>query len=92
MATVAVQLDEESLIREFVAQMTLPVGVKLSRVEQYIDWTGDEALRILFAVSTRYPLTKKRVNALSDMKDTLQEKIFRANVAKFPYVSFLETK
>jgi hypothetical protein len=92
MASAAVQIDEESLIRGFVEQIDLPPGVKLSRVEQYVDWTGDEALRIFFTVSTRYPLTKKRVNALSDMKNTLQEKVFEAKVIKFPYVSFLETK
>ena len=92
MASAAVQLDEESLIREFVAQMTLPVGVTFKRVDQAIDSSGEPALRVLFAVSMKLPLSKKRVNALSDLKNELQDKIFRANLPKWPYVSFVEVK
>lgn len=92
MATAAVQLDEEALIREFVAQMTLPVGVKFKRVDQVSDSSGDPALRIFFAVSMKYPLNKRRIDDLSDLKDALQDKVFQANIAKWPFVSFLETK
>lgn len=90
MATAAVQLDEESLIRDFVAQTTLPVGVRFKRVDQAIDSSGEPALRIIFAVSRKFPLNKKRVNDLSDLKNALQDKVFRANIAKWPFVNFVE--
>ncbi len=92
MATAPVQLDEESLIREFVAQMTLPVGVKFKRVDQTVDSSGEPALKIYFAVSMKLPLTKKRVDDLSNLKNALQDRVFQANITKWPFVSFLEAK
>ncbi len=92
MATAAVQLDEEALIREFIATIALPTGVKFKRVDQVSDFAGDPALGIFFSVSMKLPLSKKRVNDLSDLKNAVQEKVFQAKISKWPFVRFLEEK
>jgi hypothetical protein len=92
MATTPVQVDEESLIREFVSQIALPPGVKLNRVEQVLDWTGDEALRIYFDVSMKFGYGRKRIAALTGMQNALTDKIFEAKIEKFPFFELLEVK
>jgi hypothetical protein len=92
MATMPVQLDEETLIREQVAQLELPKGVRLARVEPSVDWTGDPCWRIYFAVSKRIPLTKRRVEEVGKMKETLRDRLLALNISGWPFVHFLDAR
>jgi hypothetical protein len=94
MASAAVQLDEESLIRSFVDQMQLPPGVEYRGVDQATDLDGEPLLHIYFAVdvSRKHPVTAKRVKALTEMRHKLQDRIFASQIEKWPFFSFLEVK
>jgi hypothetical protein len=92
MATTPVQLDEETLIQEFVDQIPLPPGVKFQRVDQALDASGEPALRIYFSVSMKFGTAAKRLNALGALKDALREKIFAVQIPKWPFVHFLEVR
>jgi hypothetical protein len=94
MATAPVQLDEESLIRSFVDQIDLPPGVEFRGVDQATDLDGEPLLRIYFAVdvSREYPVTPKRIKALTSKRHKLQDRIFASQIEKWPLFSFLEVK
>lgn len=94
MATMPVQLDEETVIQELIREIGLPPGVKFKRIDQAIDSVGDPALRIVFSaeVSSKYPLSKRRLAALNLFTDTLWDKMLAANITKLPLYRFLEAK
>ena len=76
MATMAQpRVDEEAIIREKIAEVPLPVGVKFKSLEPMTEWTGEEAWRVIYTVSTRYPLTKKRLRALGTIEKGLSKLI-----------------
>jgi hypothetical protein len=92
MATAPVQLDEESMIREFIRQMKLPPGVALARIDESTMWEGEPAFRIYFNVSVKYGYGRKRIQALSDMKTQLTRQVFDAKLERWPFVHLLEVK
>ena len=83
-----VQLDEDSLIREKIAELTLPAGVKFKRIEQFYDWTGDPAVRIYFSVSRKARVVPKFIKELSALTVQLQDNILGLGLGKFPFVKF----
>jgi hypothetical protein len=92
MASAPVQLDEEGLIREQIAQIDLPEGVRLKSIEPASEWTGEPAWRLSFSLSRRIPLTDKRLSELSRMKDSLMDRIFALRLGKWPFVHFKGVK
>lgn len=90
MTTAAPQLDEEAFVKAIVDGLTMPPGVKFERVEQYSDWQGTPALRVVFTISTAAPLTKKRIAALSAITSAVQQEILNSGIEKYPYVKILE--
>jgi hypothetical protein len=92
MASAAVQLDEESLIREIIAQTDLPDGVKFKRIEPTTEWTGEAAWRITFAVSKSIPLTKRRLEEIHRMRHSIQDQIFALKFDKWPFFSFVDAR
>jgi len=92
MATVPVQLDEESLIREQIAQIDLPEGVRFKSLVPSSEWTGEPAWRIYFNVSTKIPFTKKRIAELGTMKINLRHRIFDLQLGKWPFIHFKDAK
>jgi len=92
MATAAVQLDEETLIREIIAQTDLPEGVKFKRIEPTTEWTGEAAWRITFSVKRSIPLTKRRLEELRRMRHSIQDRIFALKSDKWPFFSFVDAR
>ena len=91
MATVAQpRVDEEAIIREKIAEVPLPVGVKFKALEPMTEWTGEEAWEITFTVSKKLPLTKKLFAQLRDVQRAVDERIFALRFGKFPFVRFTE--
>lgn len=92
MSTAPVQLDEEALIREIIAAIPLPEGVKFKRLEPMIESTGEDAWRVRFTVSKRVPLTKRRVHDLNAIGFTLFNNLLPLQLGKWPFVKFEEVK
>jgi hypothetical protein len=92
MTSAAVQLDEESLIREQIAQIDLPDGVRFKRIVDGFEWTGEPAWHIYFAVSKQIPLTKRFMQRLGAIRNDLDARIFRLQSGKWPFVHFEESK
>jgi hypothetical protein len=90
MATLAVQLDEEALVRGEIAQIALPKGVSLSRVTEGSDSMGDPAFRVYFEVSTGIKLTKKRVSDLASLHMQVIDRVLALRLGKWPIVYFVD--
>jgi hypothetical protein len=92
MATAAVQLDEESLIREQVAKINLPAGIRFLRIEQVADWTGEETWRITFSVAKKIPLTKQTLSELQLIRKAVREALSTLPLHRWTFVRFTEGK
>ena len=90
MAAAAVQIDEEALVREKIAELALPKGVKFKQIKKASDWTGDPSFEIYFSVSRKIPLTKRRLTELSRVASDLTERIFALKLDRWPFVYFKE--
>ncbi len=87
-----VQLDEETVIRETVAQIELPEGVRLLRIESAEESDGDLAWRIVFSVSKKLPLNKRTMAQLQAVRKAVRDVIFPLNLDKWHFVRFIEGK
>ena len=92
MAAATVQLDEESLIREQIARIELPDGVRFKQIEPRAEWTGEAAWQITFAVSEEVPLTKRRLGQLHRVRDAVQDAVLPLGMGKWPFVRFTEDR
>jgi hypothetical protein len=92
MTTAAPQLDEEAFVKSIVDGLTMPPGVQFDRVEQSLDWQGNPALRIYFSISTSAPLTKKRISALNQLANAVEDGVINSAIEKFPYIEIVEVK
>ncbi len=90
MASAPVEIDEESLIREQIARIELPEGVRFKKIEPRAEWTGEPAWQITFAVSKKIRLTKEFLGELHRIRDSVQDAIFPLNLGKWPFVRFTE--
>ena len=85
MASAMTEVDEEALVREQIAQIKLPKGVKFSRVEQGNEWTGEPALRIYFTISKAEKLTQRRLNEVVAMHHELTGRVLSLRLGKWPF-------
>jgi hypothetical protein len=90
MASAPVQLDEESLIREQIAQIELPEGVRFKSLEPMTESTGEPAWRITFSASTKIPLTNERLAELGNVRVSLEDRIFSLHLSKWPFIRFVD--
>jgi hypothetical protein len=88
----AAQVDEEVLVREKIAELALPQGVKFKQIKKASDWTGDPSFEIYFSVSRRVPLTKRRLTELNQVRRDLTDRIFGLKLDRWPFVIFKEGK
>jgi hypothetical protein len=88
MATLAVQLDEDALVRDEIAQISLPEGVSFSRVAQGSDWMGDPAVHVYFVIAKRMPLTKKRIAAFAALREEATYRILAMRLGRWPIIHF----
>ncbi len=90
MASAPVQLDEAALIREQIAQIELPEGVRLKDIKPMTESTGEPAWRVTFSASTKIPLTKKRLADLGKVRDALNERIFALRLSRWVFTGFTD--
>ena len=92
MAVAPVQIDEEALVREKIAELPLPKGVKFKHITKAVDWTGDPSFEIYFSVSKKIPLTKRYLTELVRVESDLKDRIFALKLERWPFVRFKEGK
>jgi hypothetical protein len=93
MGTLAIQVDEEAVVREAIAMIEPPPGIRLRRINlDYVDSTGDAAVQIIFAVKKSIPLNKKRLIALSRFSRAVAESISQLGLPKWPFIKFTEMR
>jgi hypothetical protein len=88
----AVQVGEEELVREKIAETALPKGVRFKQSKKASDWTGDPSFEIYFAVSKKIPLTKRHLTELNRVDSDLTDRIFELKLDRWPFVIFEEEK
>ncbi len=92
MAALAQPVSQEAAVTDLLGTLELPKGIRLRRVFFDTDWSGDPAIRIVFVNSLKYPLTKQRIDLLSDVSLKAARIINRAWIDHFAYVTFEESK
>jgi hypothetical protein len=92
MAALAQPVPQEAAVTELLSTLELPKGVRLRRVFFDNDWSGDPAIRIVFVNSLKYPLSKQRINQLSDVKNRARRVVNAAWPDHYAYATFEESK
>lgn len=89
-ARVKSYFEEEPEVRELLAEVPLPAGVELQRIDAGEDWTGEPAMHIVLGVSQSVPLTKERVSDLRRVMQRIDNKMIDAGMPKWPFVHFVD--
>jgi hypothetical protein len=92
MAALAQSVPQEAAVADLLGTLELPKGVRLRKVFFDTDWSGDPAIRIVFVNSLKYPLTKQRIDLLSDLMVRAARLVNAAWPDHFAYVTFDEAK
>ena len=86
-ALVAVSAQEE-LVKEALATVSLPKGVRLLRFFFDTDHTGDPAVRVVYGVSKKVPLTARRGRELAALSQATSFAIRDTGIDRFAYTTF----
>ncbi|MBW3599366.1 MAG: hypothetical protein KY475_19115 [Planctomycetes bacterium] len=72
-------------------QLDLPESLPITgiEVEDYVDWTGDDALRVTLILDENVDPTRLGKDA-SDLHMQIHDRLLARGVEKFPYVSFVK--
>jgi hypothetical protein len=89
MAALAQSVPQEATIREVVASIPLPEGMKLLRIEFRNDSTGDPALFIIYSIDEALKSDDEWVKDLSDLTETARNRIRDLDEPRFPYFRFV---
>ena len=88
MAALAQSTPQEALVAEALGNVTLPKGVRLLRVYFDTDWAGDPAIRVVYGVSKKIPLTKARVQDLVVLSRAAAKATDELHLDRHTYVNF----
>jgi hypothetical protein len=88
MAALAQSVPQEAAIADVLASVPLPKGVRLLRFYFDSDWSGDPAIRVVYGVSKKIPLTKARVRDLVALSRAAADTIDTLHLDRFTYVTF----
>jgi 16S rRNA U516 pseudouridylate synthase RsuA-like enzyme len=89
-ATAPVQLDEAELIKEQIAQIELPEGLRSKAIKPMTESTGEPVWRLTFSASTKIPLTKDRLAELRQVRKALDKRIFALRLDRWVFTRFVE--
>ena len=56
-------------------------------VEEYVDWTGDDALRVLVTIDEDTDVEKVPGESFLEMKEAIHDSLLSKGVELFPYIS-----
>jgi hypothetical protein len=88
MAALVQSTPQEALVADALATVSLPKGVRLLRFYFDSDWSGDPAVRVVYGVSKKIPLTKARVRDLVALMREAENAIDILHLDRFAYVTF----
>ena len=89
MAAYAQPVPLEATVREAVASIPLPQGVKLLRLEFREDSTGDPAIFVIYSIDEPLKSTDEWIRELSALRDTARSRIRDLDESRFPYFRFV---
>ncbi len=69
-----------------------PDGVRLQRFFFDSDHSGDPAIRVVFGVSKKIPLTKRRVTTLTQFRIAVGDALWKLSLGPIPYVTFEDVR
>ena len=84
--------SEETVFTSAVASVTPPTGVRLRRLALDTDFTGDPAVRVVYGVSKKVPLPRKRAQSLASFSRNVANKLWDLSTERIPYVTFEDVK
>ncbi|HEX4154151.1 MAG TPA: hypothetical protein VHY48_00935 [Acidobacteriaceae bacterium] len=90
MAALAQSVTREALVNEAVKSIPLPKGVKLSQIFFDSDHAGDLALRVIFSVSRKNPLTAARLRTLAKLDEKVADAVRPLQLGALSYVRFTD--
>jgi hypothetical protein len=89
MAALAQPVLQEATIREVVASIPLPEGIKLLRIEFRNDSTGDPALFLIYSIDESLKSDDEWIQDLSALTKTTRSRIRDLDETRFPYLRFV---
>jgi hypothetical protein len=90
MAAIAQPATREALVAEAVRSVSLPKGVRLKQIFFDTDHAGDLALRVIFSVSRKTPLTAARLRALAGLDRKVADAVRPLQLGALTYVRFTD--
>jgi hypothetical protein len=92
MAATASASPSEAEVQARLQAIDLPKGVRLKAVMFDVDYTGDDAVYIVFAVSKQLGLGPARIRSLGDLRDRVLNAVDELNLGRLAYVRFIDVK
>jgi len=89
MAALAQPVPQEATIREVVASIPPPEGIKLLRIQFREDSTGDPALFIIYSIDESLKSDEEWVKDLADLTQVVRSRIRDLDEPRFPYFHFV---
>ncbi len=90
-ATASASLSEADLKSKLQA-IELPNGVRLKAVMFDVDYTGDDAVYIVFSVSKQLGFGPARIRSLGDLRERVFSAVDDLNLGRLAYVRFIDVK
>ncbi len=91
-ATLLASPAQEKRVREALETVRLPQGVRLLRFSLDTDHTGDPAVRVVYGVSRRFPLTAARGRELAALSRATADAVLNGGVDRFAYTTFEDVR
>ena len=89
MAALAQPDIQENVIRQVLASVPVPEGMKLQRLEFRNDSTGDPALFLVFSREKSHKSDEEQVEDLSTLKNAARRQLRDLGLPLFPYFIFV---
>jgi len=84
--------EKEASLEEALSSVKKPAGVGDPDILLGTDHSGDDAVHIIYPVSTKFKPTAVRINALAKFSEAIHDRIRELHLNRLAYVRFVETK
>ena len=82
----------EAEVKDAVAKVPAPDGVKLQSVFFDVDRTGDDAVYAVFTISRNFGIEPVKIRSLSKLHTRVLEAIDKLDLGLLPYVRFVDAR
>jgi hypothetical protein len=82
----------EADVKARLQALATPDGVRLKTVMFDVDYTGDDAVYVVFSVSKQLGLGPARIRSLGELRERVFSMVDELNLGRLAYVRFLDVK